>query len=89
MAKKNVSTEDMPLTITEETSTEPCWRRYPDTPASYCLVHVGIGGTAFSAHAILQENDEASAKDLPALKRARIRTTLEVLHARAMEFMNG
>lgn len=89
MAKKNVGLDERAVTITEETFMEPCWRRYPDQPASYCFVQIIIGGSAFSAHAVLQEKEETTLKDVPALKRARVRSTLEVLHARAMEFMNG
>lgn len=90
MAKKMKTVDETSGSLViQDTNSEPCWHRHPDRAASCCEVEIDLGGPTFIAYAEITEQEERETKDLSALKNERLRETLEVGHAKAMEYLNG
>ena len=88
MAKKKASVEE-----TEEkvvvTSIDPCWRRHPSKPVSFCTVTIDVGGCGWAANAEFTEEEERTSKDLPALKLDRLYKAFLSIQADALEYLHG
>lgn len=68
---------------------DPCWCRYPDKAMSFCTVTIDIGGSGWASNAEFTEQEEQNTKDLPALKKDRIRKAFLSAQVHIMDYLDG